>query len=853
MFSRNMFVITAALLCHWIAAPMGLTSELPPSIMASSSEFHQVGWGIQDPSLRYSVISALDTAGIEAVGMLPFSPELTMAGEEVTIQARQQEKQGETYKLHGEVEIHLRNLIFTGDDVTYNAASGEVVATGHVTLDGGPHDEHIDATRAEYNVKKETGKFYDVVGTTGARFRGKNVTLTTSNPFAFTGKLVEKVSAERYIIHEGTVTSCELPRPKWVFNATTVIVEVGDKARIYNSTFRLKGVPILYFPYASHPVERLGRQSGLLTPSFGVSSRKGFIATESLYLRLGRSADATVGGEYWSHRGWAEHGEFRARPSDTSFINMNYFGVLDRGTKGVDQGGEDIKLDAEALLGHDIRAVADLNYLSSFVFRLAFTETFAQAVDSEVKSSAFLSKNWRGYSFNTRLARYQNFQSVRRGDLVTILHVPSFEASSVERQLGSSPLYWSFDASAEGVSRREPGFLTDKLVGRVDVNPRLALPLFLQGWSLRPELGFRETYYTQGRTPAGGLGSPSKTDINRRSVEAVVEIRPPVLQRVFDRTVFGRTIKHTIQPRFNYRYANGVDNFNSIIRFDARDILSNTNEIEYGLVNRIFLKRNGCNHAEESRKNIAPVTPALRGIPDANDHPALEPRGTTSQRPAPPEEVTDCSAVPDDFITWEVAQKYFFDPNFGGAVFNGRRNVLTTTADFTGIAFLTEPRRFSTVISRLRVRTSANTDMQWHLDYDAQKGRINASTAFVNLRLGDFFVGGSHAMLHAPGEIFVSSPIPGPSKFNQFRILAGYGSPNKIGASIAGNAGFDANFGFLQYSALQGAYNWDCCGVSVEYRRFALGSVRNENNFRFAFTLANVGTFGNLKRQERLF
>jgi LPS-assembly protein len=39
----------------------------------------------------------------------------------------------------------------------------------------------------------------------------------------------------------------------------------------------------------------------------------------------------------------------------------------------------------------------------------------------------------------------------------------------------------------------------------------------------------------------------------------------------------------------------------------------------------------------------------------------------------------------------------------------------------------------------------------------------------------------------------------------------------------------------------------------VEYRRFALGAVRNENQFRFTFALANLGAIGNLRRQERLF
>jgi LPS-assembly protein len=81
----------------------------------------------------------------------------------------------------------------------------------------------------------------------------------------------------------------------------------------------------------------------------------------------------------------------------------------------------------------------------------------------------------------------------------------------------------------------------------------------------------------------------------------------------------------------------------------------------------------------------------------------------------------------------------------------------------------------------------------------------------------------------------------------------GYGSPSKRGWSVAAQAGVDSEFNLLQYSAAQTAYNWDCCGISFEYRRFSLGSVRNENQYRFAFTLANIGSFGNLKRQARLF
>ncbi len=827
MFSRIRLSITALFVCHALLAPLIVTSQLLPLARRMAADLAPTAQQSQ-PSVEFSS---------------------NQAGELVTIKAREQEKEGDVFKLRGDVEIDFRDLVFRGDEVTYNAKTGDLAATGHLVLDGGPHDEHIEASHGEYNVKSQTGKFWDVAGTTGARFRGKNVTLTSSNPFAFTGREVEKVSAERYILHHGTITSCEMPNPKWTFNAAKIIVDVGGTAKIYNSNFRLKKVPILYLPFAEHPVDKLGRETGFLIPSFGTSSRKGFIAGESVFWAINRSMDATVGAEYFSRRGWAQHMDFRARPNESSFVNLRYFGVLDRGfwdgVKVQDQGGEDVHLSAEGLLAHGIRGVAAAEYLSSFVYRLAFTETFSETVNSEVKSAAFLSKNYNGYSFNLLAARYQNFQSTELGDYVSIWHAPTLEISTVDRKLSFTPLYWGFDAASEGVSRKEPGFVTADLVGRLDVRPRASLPLFLRGWTLRPEIALRETYYTQQLLPVvGGPGVPIDNDISRRALETTFEFRPPTVGRIFDKTVGGRQVKHTIEPRVVYHYTHGVDNFPEIIRFDARDIVSNTNEVEYGLMQRLFVKNVTGDVCGPSVRPSRTVTPSQASVEQ------------TAQRRAPvPPELT-CSTGSREIVSWELKQKYFFDPFFGGAVVPGKRNVFTTTADFAGIAFLTEPRRFSPIVSRLRILPATDLDAQWELDYDTINGRVNASTTFLNYHIGDYFIGGAHAFLLAPGEIFsspVPTPLPAPDRFNQFRIIVGYGNPAKRGFSAAANVGYDAVFDFLQYSAAQAGYNWDCCGFSLEYRRFALGSVRNENQFRFAFNLANVGTFGNLKRQERIF
>ncbi len=840
MTLRSRLLTTALLLCHLLLLPQLVTSQLLGGVAAGQTASPNA----QQPSSDSQQRSAS-------------KPHLAAAnepGEEVTIEALQQEKTGDLYRLRGNVEIRFRRFVLRADEITYNTATGEITATGHVVFDGGPHDEHLEADHANYNVNSESGKFYEVRGTTGARFRGHQVVLTSSNPFFFNGSLVEKDGPNHFVVHHGVVTSCDLPKPKWTFEAEKVTVDVGDEARMYHSTFRLGAVPIFYFPFVQYPVNRLGRQTGFLIPNVGESSRKGTILGEAFYWAINRSMDATVGAEYFSERGWAQHGSFRARPSENSYFNATYFGVLDRGTGSprVDQGGEEVRANGEIQLPHGFRGVVDVDYLSSFVFRLAFAESFTLAVNSEVRSNAFLSKAYRGYFFNLDASRYQNFESTQRGDLVTILHAPSVDLGSADHQIGRSPFYWSYEAAAQGVSRREPQFVTAPLVGRLDLQPRLALPLVADGWSVRPEIALRDTYYTQrlatSGAPQSGIGVLLDRSLNRRALEATAEVRPPAVSRIFEKPVKQHILKHTIEPRVVYRYVAGVDNFPAIIRFDARDILSNTNELEYGVTQRLYAKgtkSTECINEGAEQTEEGPPSVPLPAAPEVGPRKSAPARAGC--RPGPP--------ASREILSWEIAQKYFLDPTFDDALVPGRRNVFTTTAEFTGIAFLTDPRRFAPILSRLRAFPGRRTEVEWKLDYDTKKGQINASTALVSHRFGDIFVAGSHAFLNVPGEIFTSgaTPVGAPSQFNQFRWLAGYGHPNKRGINAAANIGFDINSGFLQYSAFQSSYNWDCCGVSFEYRRFALGSVRNENQFRFALSLANIGTFGNLRRQERLF
>lgn len=806
MIPRLRFLVTGAFVCHLLLAPLSANSQLrcPP---------------------------------------VPPQP----SGDKVTICAIQQEKDGPIFKMHVRGKISYRDLTLWADEVTYNTDTGDTTLDGHVVLDGSVNDEHIQASHGAYNIQSETGRFYDVVGTIGFRQRNSRLLLISSEPFAFSGKIVDKTGPDHYVVHDGTITTCKSPHPKWQFNMHRAVVTAGGNALIYYSSFRIRGIPLLYFPFASHPVDRAQRQSGLLMPRIGNSSSKGVVFGDSLYWAINRSMDAEVGAEYFSRRGWAPRGEFRARPSDRSYLNVTYFGVLDRGigTPKVSQGGEEVRLNGAVHFGHNFQGVADIDYLSSFIFRLAFYEVFNQAVNSEVKSQAFLSNTTNGFSFNAFAKRYQNFESTNSGDVITILHTPSFDFSSVDRELGRSHFYGKFETAAEGLSRSEPTFSTP-LVGRFDANASLSLPLLFGGWSLRPEVGIRDTLYTEQLGPNSSMGLASEDPINRKALETSIELRPPVLERVFEHDILGRKLKHVIEPRVVYRRVMGVDNFSKIIRFDERDILSDTNEVEYGVVTRLFAKR-----SRSATENCSTT-----GLPSPN-------QPNPSQTISPPWEQPDtqlsktsnCPVGPParELVSWELAQKYFLDTNFGGALVSGSRNVFTTTADFTAIAFLTSPRHLSPLISRLRIQPGSNVDAEWDLDYDFTTGRINASTAVLSYHIGQVSFGGGDTYLRIPGEVLVSNTTASVASFHQFRMQLGYGGSNKRGLSGAAAFGLDANLGLLQYSSVQTTYNWDCCGISVEYRRFALGTIRNENQYFFTYSLANIGSFGNLMRKERLY
>jgi LPS-assembly protein len=794
-----------------------------------------------------------------------------------------QTRVGTVYTLDKDVVITYGGRVVKADHVEYDSDTGDLTATGHVLVTGGANDESIAASHGSFNINSQTGTFYDVSGSVGlhrsaSRAAGaigpslngpatngppsSRLVYDNGNPFLFTGRIVVKKGPQTYDVIDGSVTSCQLPKPDWLLRAALFSVD-GDKARAKNSVFHLLNLPLLYLPYVTHPVDPNERQSGIMIPVLGDSSSKGITFGDEFYIVLGRSMDLMLGSVYYSIRGFSESGTFHYRGPGPDFITGHFSALQDRGytpSGGVytNQGGEDVTFKARHDLIPDVgsgvatRFVADAEYLSSYIYREAFTDSFNQAVSTDILSYLYGVRSADGYSTALRVDRYEGLKpalqtpaQIAAGDAVTnsqltIFHIPELSFKAADHALAGTHLVWDLDSSIGGLKRTQPTFTTGG-VGRFDLHPEIALPLEFAGLHIRPSLAVRETLYSRSRkTPftTGSTPVEAAGGFNRADFEAQVDLRPPVLERIFDspllERVFGSEVKHTIEPSLTYRYVAGVDNFAGVLRFDDADVVSDTDELEYGVTQRLFL------HPRKARPcRIAEVA-------DSTDDDAT-PDDAPNGKLAPPR----CSSR--EFFSWRLAQKVFFNQNFGGAVVHGRRNVLDSTLSFTSVAFLTAPRNSSPILSRLRLRPSELLDFEWDFDYDAVQGKFTSSDVFTDVHKGNIFGGFSYAGLSAPGRFETDGVPSATTNFSQMRVLFGYGMPTKAGLSLAANAGLDLKLGTVQYASVQTSYNWNCCGFSVEYRKYELGSVRNENAYRFNFTLANIGTAGNLRRAERLF
>lgn len=832
---RCFWFITLLALCHSLLHAQVVTTQLPP---AQHAEFSRPVPGL--PSIA-KVANAEDLPQATVIRTPAKGRRVQMQWDHLTVLSL---PHGNEYQMLGHVVLYYADYIVQADQANYNDGTGEITAKGHLVIDGGPDNAHILADRGRLNLYNNTATLYGVNGWLGVRrVEHERAIYTSLNPYQITGKELIELSAGHYIVHDGSMTACRLPHPDWRFYAGRISIKDGEAAAA-NARFRLFGVPLLYIPYVKHEIEH-NRNSGLLLPIGGNSSKYGAIIGESAYFTLGRSADIVAGLTDYSNRGVAPFARFRYRGRGDNYAQFRFHSLLDHHSGADNLGGVDLLADGRYDFTRYTRAIVDAEYLSSYTYRLSFEQNYSLATNSEVQSQLYFEHLRDGWSEAIRFERYQNFQNVTpAGNEVRILHLPQLDVDAVDHHLNGLPVYYGYHASAAALSRYDynphgKAFRTGSEIPRIDLWPEVNMPLHFAGWNFRPQFALRDTWYGKSQEPTSLSRFPvlNQDSINRVDIATGFTLRPPVIGRDFDAPwiehLFGGALRHTLSPEVDYHYVTGIDNFRRILRFDDNEVASNTNDVEYSLTQRLYRR---------SHSSTACTVQQLLLHPKMN-----------------------CGADTSDWLSWRVAQKYYFNSTFGNAITRGTANPLLATLDFTGVDFLDRPRHSSPVLSQLKFTTLGSTSAEWDLNYDVKAGRIDASNVYTNwdhgnyhLRVGDAYLDTVIGQVPTSGQakiVVPSAPVVAatPTPYHQLSLTAVYGAANRMGFNAGSTANYDIKNGNLQYGAVQTTYNWNCCGFSVEVRHFSLANdLRNDTEELFSFTLTGFGTTG-IPHSARVF
>ena len=753
----------------------------------------------------------------------------------------------------GHVEVHYQGrygeISIFAERMTHNQNTEDVTAEGNVYFE--QNGERFVGERMEFNLKTERGSIFSPTGFTSSTRDGTVLTIDAER--------ADKTGEDTYNLDNASLTACNDPVPKWAFTAKRARIRVDHRAKVYNAFFRIKDVPVLWLPYASISINKKSRASGFLLPSTGSSNLKGRTVKLAYFQTLGDSADVLVRTDVYSKRGVGFGFDFRARTNETSRIAVGSFIVIDRvlgpkrdggGNLLPDQGGSSFYVDAVHNFKNGFTAVADVNITSSFAFRQVFGDNVLTAISPEERSIFYLNKNWRSYSFNGLFGEqsffigarlYQNGKAVTDGNgnpvfddqIVKVRQFPAVELNKRSSKIAEwFPAYFSFESSLGGVRRSETRgdqFLlkTPSVVQRLDFFPKLTLPLKpVAGFTLTPSVALRSTFYSDTLDPA----TRQVTGVNlfRHYADIQLDLRAPALAKVFRHKDGSPWFKHIIEPYAEYRRIAGIDDFDRTIRTDERDLAVNTNEIEYGVTNRFFVKR---------------------------------PTGDGQSTQA------------HEWLDLTIAQKYFFDPTFGGALNSCTqaqfaldactriRNQFLPLMTLSGFSFAGFERNTSPLNVRARLRPNDFIHADVRLNYDTKLHDLRDIVFGGGLTHGIFSLSNSwYYTRRIAADSFSKVPFdPSSLPGNQFDVSAFVGNPARgpyggfgttydlrnqtyAGEPRRNGDGTLRSNGLIALLGTAG-WAWDCCSFQMNTYTFNVG-LRRETRYIFAFTLKGIGTFG---------
>lgn len=464
----------------------------------------------------------------------------------------------------GEVELRKIGTVVNADTLTYWPLDDELEAQGSVRLQ--QNEDVLSGPRMRLRVEEQVGFFEQpayflkrqpkpaagytpvqlgVASDTGfAGFAPPASSMPSGKSLRAGGVTEARGEAERFEfegenrmrMHDATFTTCKPGNDDWYASVGELALDYdrevadGRDAAVY-----FKGVPILYSPWLSFSLNSQ-RKSGLLSPTFGTTSKSGIELALPYYWNIAPNMDATITPRVYSKRGLQMNTEFRYL--DAAFSGQARVEMLP-GDKVRDANRYGVSLQHVQNFGHGLTGslnynkVSDDNYytdLSSRIANTSQTQLLQQGVLTWAPGS------WWNVTGN--LQSYQTLQPDANNPVVEpyrLLPQVTFNARRPDWYLTDSALLGQYTAFTH----------SSKVEGRRTVlYPQVALPFVTPGWYVTPKVGVHATHWTLSRQAEGTPDSLTRT-LPVVSVDAGMTFERPS-------NWFGRDYTQTLEPRLYY-------------------------------------------------------------------------------------------------------------------------------------------------------------------------------------------------------------------------------------------------------------------------------------------------------------
>ena len=261
--------------------------------------------------------------------------------------------------LTGHVEAWQAGHILFADRVLYDRNTNVADAIGHVVLVS-PDGQIVYSNYAELSRDLTNGILSSV-----------NITLPLNAKLAANG--ARRTEGKLNELSRAVYTACDVcdkhpdRYPLWQISARSATQDLEHHLIEYkDATMEIYGIPILWFPYFSHPDPTAKRASGLLIPSAGYSTHLGAFTTIPYYWVIDKSSDATITPIISSKNGLAGDVKYR---EDFNFGNLKV-----DASSGLDDGRIQGALFANGLFdlnpawrfGFNVQRASSVNYLNDY-------------------------------------------------------------------------------------------------------------------------------------------------------------------------------------------------------------------------------------------------------------------------------------------------------------------------------------------------------------------------------------------------------------------------------------------------------------------------------------------------------